>query len=424
MSGTNDAGNARGIGAASGTLLDEIFRAAAEVREARTSPWARFAPHGREGASCRVGVEGVAAANDVDALVVSARRDLRALFERARDVMALLDGAGEVSLGNAAMAEAFMCPIEHIEGRALAEFVAPGDRGRLVGACEAAMRGDVSQIEVSLACMGGKEHRVLALSLSPVCHASNAAFGLLAVGRDVTAQWTRDAQFVRLEELAAVGQAAACAAHEMNNPLTAIMLCAEQLGHSVERSANRDDALRVACVSEAARRIHDLVRGMLARAPSAADRPAAVSLSWVTARAGQLCEPVLRERGANLDLRVTPDTPQVWGLRRDLTQVFVNLITNACHATPRGAGRVVVEVEAVEPRVVRAVVSDNGHGIAREDLPHVFEPFYSTKAEGEGTGLGLTIVRDVLRIHRATWRIESAPGAGTRFTIDFPPCSA
>ncbi len=345
--------------------------------------------------------------------------ELRALFDGTRELIALLDRTGTVRTGNAAMAEALAVPPDRLAGRTFIDLIEPSDRRRMGGSFWSALRGQASHIEVAFTPIGGEENRLMALSFSPVRDASGMVLGAIVIGRDVTDQRLREEQFARADKLASVGRLAASVVHEINNPLTAILAYSEQLGRSTPTGDSRDTT-RAARITEAAERIRSLVRRLLAYTPSATEQPAALSLGDVATQAWQFCEHVLRDRGATLELRVAPDTPPVYGLRGELSQVFVNLVTNACHATPQGSGRIEVDVLSPEAGVVRATVRDNGHGIAQKDLARVFEPFYTTKGNGQGTGLGLSIVRSILEQHRAALQIESTVGVGTTFTIDFP----
>lgn len=349
--------------------------------------------------------------------------ELRALFDGTRELIALLDRTGTVRTGNAAMAEALAVTPDRLAGRTFIDLIEPSDRRRMGGSFWSALRGQASNIEVAFTPIGGEENRLMALSFSPVCDASNMVLGAIVIGRDVTDQRMREEQFARADKLATVGRLAASVVHEINNPLTAILAYSEQLGRSTPAGDSRD-ATRANRITEAAERIRSLVRRLLAYTPSATEQPAPLSLGDVATQAWQFCEHVLRERGAVLELHIAPDTPAVYGLRGELSQVFVNLVTNACHATPQGSGRIDLHVFSPEAGVVRATVRDNGHGIAQKDLVRVFEPFYTTKGNGQGTGLGLSIVRSILEQHRAALEIESTLNVGTTFTIDFPAHTA
>jgi signal transduction histidine kinase len=103
-----------------------------------------------------------------------------------------------------------------------------------------------------------------------------------------------------------------------------------------------------------------------------------------------------------------------------LTQVFVNLVTNACHAVAATGGTITITTRALADARVRVVVHDDGHGIDAGHLDHVFAPFFTTKGDGRGTGLGLSIVKNIVSHHGGTIAAESSPSFGTSFTLELP----
>ena len=101
--------------------------------------------------------------------------------------------------------------------------------------------------------------------------------------------------------------------------------------------------------------------------------------------------------------------------------MFINLITNACHALPRDHGEIAIVTSFDENELVHITVEDNGSGIPEALRSKIFEPFYSTKGEGQGTGLGLSIVRNIMDNHGAEIRAERSHDGGARFVLVFPP---
>ena len=131
---------------------------------------------------------------------------------------------------------------------------------------------------------------------------------------------------------------------------------------------------------------------------------------------------MLTESGVRTERRFSPDVWTVRAANEQLVQVFVNLLTNACQAAPDKGGRVVIVTSRCpgQPRPIVVEVEDNGGGIAPEHLPHVFDPFFTTRAHKNGTGLGLSIVKSIVEAHGGTIRVESHLGRGTRFIIELP----
>jgi signal transduction histidine kinase len=146
-----------------------------------------------------------------------------------------------------------------------------------------------------------------------------------------------------------------------------------------------------------------------------------VSLHTVLDQALAFCEHVLDQAGAKVERRYQQDLPHVRGMPEQLAQVFVNLVTNACHAMPSENGQLVVSTSSLEGReAVQVTLEDNGHGIAAEHLPHIFAPFFTTKTDGRGTGLGLSIVKNILDNHTGEIHAEAGSPQGTRFVLVLP----
>src|SRR6185369_6439975 len=119
----------------------------------------------------------------------------------------------------------------------------------------------------------------------------------------------------------------------------------------------------------------------------------------------------------SVERRFAPGLQPVYAVRSQLHQVFINLITNACHAMVEGQGKLVLTVESTGDGRVTASIADNGSGISREHLEKIFDPFWTTKGEGKGTGLGLSIAKNIVQQHRGDIRVESEKGKGTTFIL-------
>jgi signal transduction histidine kinase len=136
----------------------------------------------------------------------------------------------------------------------------------------------------------------------------------------------------------------------------------------------------------------------------------------------ELVRPSLLGHGIELGLEVAPGLPAVGADRAQLEQALLNLVSNAVDAMP-GGGRLVL---AARPHAsgVALVVADTGDGIAPDELEKVFDPLYTTKPPGKGTGLGLPILREVVEAHGGTVELESHPGAGTTALVCLPAAAA
>jgi signal transduction histidine kinase len=224
-------------------------------------------------------------------------------------------------------------------------------------------------------------------------------------------------QMVRSAKLSALGQLVAGVAHELNNPLMVVL----GLGELLNDRAPADLRDLVQQIHEAAEQARGIVRGLLTFARQQPLERRAIDVA-------QLIDKVLKVTGADLQLaRVTvakpiePDLPPLWADEGQLQQVLVNLVTNARQAMSDMVGerRLRITVTRADAERLRIAVEDTGPGIKPELLPHIFDPFVTTKG-AEGTGLGLSISYGIIQEHQGELSVESAPGRGARFTIELP----
>ncbi len=228
-----------------------------------------------------------------------------------------------------------------------------------------------------------------------------------------------NSHMVQAEKLASLGQIAAGVVHELNNPLTSIVAYTDYLSRRAQARGDADDLERLRRVNESAGRMLRFTRDLVTYARPSSESPVPVSVQTVIDQALAFCEHVLDEAGAQVERRYAASLPEVQGMPEQLAQVFVNLVTNACHAMPRGSGRLVVTTR-VEDGFVFVHVEDNGHGIPRENLQAIFAPFFTTKTDGRGTGLGLSIVKNILEGHGGEIHAEVTVPSGTRFVLKIP----
>jgi|Deesub1362B_J571_1020462.scaffolds.fasta_scaffold00565_9 signal transduction histidine kinase/HAMP domain-containing protein len=223
----------------------------------------------------------------------------------------------------------------------------------------------------------------------------------------------RTKQLLHAERLATIGTLASGVAHEINNPITSIMLDAERI---------RDEMLDEKEVKEIAKgivkqveRIQRITRSLLMFSRHAEMEAREVDLNQIVEESLNVLKPKLKR--VTVEKRLEK-LPHVWGDPAQLQQVFVNLILNAVQAMPDG-GRLTV-ITRREGREVVAEVSDTGVGIPEEHLSKIFDPFFTTKKVGEGTGLGLSICLGIVERHNGRIEVKSKVGEGTTFTVCLP----
>ncbi|MCB9778087.1 MAG: response regulator [Alphaproteobacteria bacterium] len=231
------------------------------------------------------------------------------------------------------------------------------------------------------------------------------------------------AELIQSEKLAGIGTLAAGVAHEISSPLFGIMGLAEAILDESEPELTREYA---GDIVEYCRNIRDIVVELSGYSRAASgEYQTTVDVAKVAEDAVKLVQRTAPTDGIEVELALTPGAV-VQARVNEVQQVFVNLFKNACEAVrehhPDGGGKVRVQVDT-EPGAVRASVRDNGTGIPNDKLGIVFDPFYTTKPPGKGTGLGLNVVWRIVTKYRGSVQVESGVGDGTTFRIKLPAAS-
>ncbi|PYU52505.1 MAG: hypothetical protein DMG48_04275 [Acidobacteria bacterium] len=263
------------------------------------------------------------------------------------------------------------------------------------------------------------EWRRIRFNFSPLADEKGNIEGVVLSGRDVTDLKRLEEQLIQAEKLAAMGQMLAGVAHELNNPLTAILGVTELLR---ERQGEDDSTKRqLELTHRQARRAARIVQNLLEFSRPASPQKKPLDLSNLLERTLQLHEHSLRRNNVEVDFRLQPDLPSVIGDANQLIQVFLNLITNAEQAIRevRDTGRIQIRAGR-NGNQLAITVQDDGVGIRPESLPRIFDPFYTTKRPGGGTGLGLSICMSIIREHGGNIEAETLPAGGSAFTIYLP----
>ncbi len=230
-------------------------------------------------------------------------------------------------------------------------------------------------------------------------------------------------RLVRSERLASVGRLAAGLAHEIGNPLSAILGFQELLLQGgLEPQEEREFLERMKRETE---RIHRVLRDMLDFArPAVASRPGEIEVPGSVHEAVDdvlaLVKPQKNFRDIEVRVEIPGDLPRIVLAGPRIVQVLLNLLLNAADAVPREGGRVSLRAERVGDDRVRLTVEDNGSGIAASIRGHLFEPFATTKEPGKGTGLGLAVCRGLVESAGGTLAAEDNDEGGARFVIELP----
>ena len=221
---------------------------------------------------------------------------------------------------------------------------------------------------------------------------------------------------IQTEKMAALGTLVAGLAHEINNPLSGAKNCLRRIESQPEDISQIKKY--VSLMKNALTRIENLVRGLLqfSREKETVLHP--VDINFVVSQAVELLEYQLKRREIKLDQSLTPNLPLIWGDTEQLEQVYINLIINAMDAMTNGGALSICSYAS--NGMVSTKIKDNGIGIPASELHKIFDPFYTTKDVGEGTGLGLSVCKNIIEAHNGTIEVESTVEVGTTFILSFP----
>ena len=230
---------------------------------------------------------------------------------------------------------------------------------------------------------------------------------------------------LHVEKMASIGKMAAVVAHEVNNPLSGILTYAKLLrkwvGTGQVSREKRDESVQcLELIAAESRRCGELIHNLLSLSRTAPMNVQSTDLNAVIDRCLLLVRHQLELGGVELHVDLAKDIPMVPCDPAQLEQVFIALIMNAIDAMPRGGSLWLEDRIIQQGTEIEIKVRDDGTGIAPAILPHIFEPFMTTKENGRGTGLGLAIARGIMERHKGHIEVESELGQGTTFTVTLP----
>jgi two-component system, NtrC family, sensor kinase len=265
---------------------------------------------------------------------------------------------------------------------------------------------------------------VLNIALAPLQADSQGRTGVLVVLEDVTSRMRLEEQLQQREKLSSIGLLAAGVAHEVNTPLTGVSSYTQMLLGMLPETDPKHALLQK--VRRQADRASNIVNNLLnfSRTGSATEFNA-LDVHRVLDDTLQLLEPQLRRSQIELIRHYDEQLPKAFGNAGKLQQVFTNLILNARDALPAG-GQIILKttVKDKDDDTLAIEITDTGIGIAPENVAKIYDPFFTTKGVGRGTGLGLAVTYGIVQEHSGHITVESLPGHGTTFRITLPTASA
>jgi two-component system NtrC family sensor kinase len=220
----------------------------------------------------------------------------------------------------------------------------------------------------------------------------------------------------QMDKMLSLGRMAAGIAHEINNPLAGILLYSSNMSKKVPQGGPLEEGLNI--IIKETQRCKTIIQGLLEFARDREPQKVPADINAIMETALGILDNEFRLRHVGLERQQSENMVKTLLDENQIEQVFINLLLNAIHAVEENGSVTVKSAVNSKQKTVQVEITDNGCGIAADDIKKIFEPFYSTKAKG--TGLGLAVSYGIVKNHQGDIRVYSVPGKITRFTVELP----
>ncbi len=260
------------------------------------------------------------------------------------------------------------------------------------------------------------EKLIVNLSIIPLLDTTDLNSGCLIVMDDITEKTRLEDQLLQAEKLSSIGLLAAGLAHEVNTPITGISSYTQMLLKETPETDNRKPILEK--IEKQTFRAAEIVNGLLNFARMNGAEFEDLDVNRLIQESLSLLDHQMRQNHIRVEASLESTLPPVYGNGGKLQQVFINLFLNARDAMSSG-GELKVRT-AMNDHMVIVDINDTGIGISEENIKRIYDPFFTTKRSGKGTGLGLAVTYGIIQEHGGRIFVDSAPGAGTHFRLKLP----
>jgi len=352
----------------------------------------------------------------------------RTIFESAQDAIFLKDNSLKYTLVNPGMEKLFKIKAEDFIGRADEDIFGQSEGAQTEKTEVRVLKGEILN-EEEIRFVEGKQKMFHSIRV-PMSSNSGKITGLCGFARDITETKQLEAQLLQAQKMEAIGTLAGGISHDFNNLLQGI------LGYSqillLDKSNGDPDFIKIREIERAARRATELTGQLLAFSRKVDLNPRPVNLNQEIRQVEKLLKRTIPKM-IDIELQLDEPLQTVNADPGQLEQVILNIGVNARDAMPEG-GRLIIQTKDVfldnnycrlnpeanqGPHVLLSII-DTGHGMNQETLEHIFEPFYTTKETGKGTGLGLAMAYGIIKNHEGHITCKSNPGEGTQFNVYLP----
>jgi two-component system, NtrC family, sensor kinase len=355
------------------------------------------------------------------------------LIESSLDGIVAGDLEGKVIIFNRRMVEMLAFAREEVVGKAfLGQFFAPGEYEKFSNTLASEEFGGKDRLFLYETTLTGKTGvRVPAQVSAVVLFEEHQNVGVVGFFRDLTSirkltqQFADQTRLLHQDKMISLGRLAASVVHEINNPLSGLLNYVRLMLKIIGRGALNQESTQkfqgyLSLMEGELSRCSHIVSGLLAFSRKSKIEFSEVSVNDLIAKCLTLSNHKLSLQNIRVETHLPTVTPKVLGDFNQLQQCLINLIFNAIDAMPEGGVLTLKCASDHQRGLVVISIQDTGCGIPKEDLLYIFDPFYTTKIEGKGLGLGLSTVYGIIDRHKGTITVESQSGKGTTFTIKLP----
>jgi PAS domain S-box-containing protein len=347
----------------------------------------------------------------------------------ARVMIKALNREGEITLINKRGCEVLGYKEEEIIGRNWFDLCVPEKvRGEVKKFFQKLIAGDLEVTEYyenPILTRNGEE-RIIAWKNTIVQNKAGDIIGSLSSGEDITDRKRAEAELIRSEKLASVGQLAAGVAHEVNNPLAGILVYIKLLlkRYEQEKLQTNETKKQLEKIGRETERCSRIIKNLLdfSRQTEVKLRP--VNINKVIEATFSIIGHQISLENVKTEMDLSTSLPSILVDFDQIQQALMNIMLNAAQAMPNGGDLKITTSVAERVKIGRSIrdavridISDTGIGIPQENLDKLFTPFFTTKEKGKGVGLGLSVVHGIIERHHGKIEIKSNPGTGTTFSI-------
>lgn len=341
---------------------------------------------------------------------------LQSVFDGITDQVVFMDREFRIKMVNKAYTTGYNVEMEELIGRRCYDIHGSGERPCPDCGLKEVIRTRKAVIH-ERSCPSS--HGIFQVHCYPTLDEQGRVENIIRYVKEITNQKQMEQKIQQTEKLVAMGQLAAGVAHEINNPLGVILCYVELLKRQANESSQTRDDLSI--IEKQAQSCKRIVSDLLQFARSRESRKQTASINETLNSVLDIVTEQFRKQGMKIELDLSPDLPLLNMDIQKMKQVFLNLLMNASQAMQDGRGKLRVNTKYLpEKKSVEVLLWDNGQGIPEYLMDKIFDPFFSTKRTGEGTGLGLSLSYGIIREHDGDISVSSKHGEWTEFRILLP----